>query len=129
MESLVIDGKHVIVQEDDAVLTVAFADRPDQPTTYLLLQRLISPTEQDKRLGHDKVYIELNEQSHSAYGGIKQVQLRNNRLLLRLDDKTASLLDADQDLEVELRSDAKEVANLHAQLKRLFAGQATTIES
>ncbi len=122
---LSINCKHLFIGEEDDILTIGFADKADEPTTYLLLQRSLLPSEQDKRLGQDKVYLELNEQIHSAYGGIKQVDLNDNRLLLVLDAKTADELGASTELEV--RVDEQMVADLRKQLGRLFAGQEVVV--
>ncbi len=122
---LSINCQHLFIGEDDDVLTIVFADKADEPTTYLLLQRSLLPSEQDKRLGQDKVYLELNEQIHSAYGGIKQVDLNDNRLRLVLDDETADGLGTSTGLEV--RVDEQMAANLRKQLGRLFAKQEVAV--
>jgi len=115
-----IDGQHVVINQDADVLTIAFANSPE-PESYLLLQRSLVPTNQDKRLGLDRVYIELNEQIHSAYGGIRRAQLQGDRLFLTLDSQTASKLGSDEHLEVKVNpSDAK---NLRTKLNELFADQ------
>ena len=124
----IINGQHLTVQENDGIMTIAFANNTDQPTVYLLLQRTLLPSEQDKRLGQDKVYVELNEQSQSAYGGIQRVQLQGKQLLLTLDDKTAYKLGSEHRLGVKIELDAQGVENLRKQLTHLFAGEEVIVE-
>lgn len=121
-----MEGQHVFIQEENGVLIVSFANRADKPTEYLLLQHLLSPSEQDKRLGQDKVYVEVNDQRHSAYGGIKQIKLKDDQLLFKFDEKIAFQLGIKPDLDLTIGM--QKIRDLRTQLSRLFAGQDTTID-
>src|SRR6266849_9598422 len=103
--STVLNGQHTYAQEQDGILTIGFADDLNQPSEYLLLQRSFMPSDQDKRLGHDRVHIELNDQYYSTYGGVKRVRLAGGQLFLSLDEKTAKALNSEAELEVALKLD------------------------
>jgi len=126
--STVLNCPHTYAQEEEGVLTIGFTDNVDQPSQYLLLQRSLTPSDQDKRLGHDRVHIELTDQGYSAYGGIWRVRLASDRLSLFLDEKMAQTLNCEAELEVTLKLDAQEAADLRKHLSRIFAGQSVTVE-
>ncbi|HWB01605.1 MAG TPA: Imm10 family immunity protein [Verrucomicrobiales bacterium] len=43
--------------------------------SYFLLSRALAPTQQDRRLGHDAVYIELSDQGLGCYDGVSAVSV------------------------------------------------------
>ncbi len=88
----------VTFQVEDGVALLGFADDEFNTRQYLLLQRTLNATDQDRGLSQDKVHIQLNERS--AYGDVEEAQLENGRLLLRLDHATARQISDGEAIEV-----------------------------
>ena len=88
----------VTLQNEDGVALLGFADDEFNTTQYLVLQRTVDATDQDRVLGQDKVHIQLNERS--AYGDVEEAQLEAGRLLLRLDHATARQISDGETIEV-----------------------------
>ena len=64
----------------DGYWQIAFADDPLHPTTYLICQNAFEYDDEDLRNGMDSHYVELNDQSQSAYGGVERVMLWRDRV-------------------------------------------------
>ncbi len=112
----------VSCSDDGNVVMVGFADQQHDTKAYILLQRSLHPTAQDRAAGEDDVYIEMDDQLHSAYGGIRSIVLSGDRLTVCLGDKTAALLRAQDILEVELSGAQGNRAQLADMLARLCSG-------
>lgn len=61
---------------------VGFADDAAMPNEYLVLQRPLHISDQDRNLGQDTYYFEISGQLDSGYGGIQQAILYSRRWLL-----------------------------------------------
>lgn len=82
----------VTVDETADHVMVAFADREDSPFQYLILQRALAPSDQDRRLGHDLVYLEVNDQLHSCYGGIDRLRITDREIVIDLSEDVVNSL-------------------------------------
>ena len=120
-----INGRFWHSGEENGVLVLGFADDKDQPSQYLLLQRTLAPSAQDRRLGQDGIHIEINDQSNSAYGGIRRVELKEDRIVLSLGESTARAIGSEENVEVVI--DPAKNDDLRDELARLFAGQNVEI--
>jgi hypothetical protein len=70
--------------EDDSFYMVGLADDADDPVDYIMIQRTLDPDPQDVELGLDQVYIELRDEDHSCYGGVKSVTLNPDSCVFSL---------------------------------------------
>ena len=61
-----LHASRITCRVEDGVAMLGFADDDINTTQYLLLQRTLEPDQQDRRLGMDKVHVELNSQIKSA---------------------------------------------------------------
>jgi hypothetical protein len=92
MEFHEFKAKFVSFQNEDGIVVVGFADDEFQTTQYVLLQRTLEPDEQDRKLGHDKVHVELDSQNRSGYGGIERIQMEGSALRFALNAKGSKFL-------------------------------------
>jgi hypothetical protein len=76
--------------EDENYRMIAIGDDPDDPDNYIILQTSIVPDEQDKELGIDGYYIELNGQEQSGYNLCQKVYWESNRLVFEFDIESCS---------------------------------------
>ena len=107
-------------QNEDGVALLGFADDQFNTTQYLVLQRTVDATNQDRVLGQDKVYIQLNERS--AYGDVQEAQLEEGRLVLRLDHATAAQIGNGETIEVEF-SRLTNLNSIASQLQLLIGSE------
>ena len=103
---------------DSSFVTAAFRGADSH---YLILSRDLQSTEQDAKLGHDQVYIELDEQIHSTYGGIAFGTLYPERLELALDNSGSGNVGTTT-ITVDFSLPPERLANLRDVIKSLFDG-------
>jgi hypothetical protein len=84
-----LDAKFVCTQSDDEVVMIGFADEQFNTGEYVLLQRTLKPSEEDKRLGQDSVHIEVNDQRYSGYGSVGSITLSRELVTISLEPATA----------------------------------------
>ena len=70
----------IIIQEVEEAIVLGLADDPSDPRNYLMFQK---PTGADSAKP-DEIYIELNDQSNSAYGAIAEIEIRTTSIDVRL---------------------------------------------
>jgi hypothetical protein len=115
-------AKHVSVTEEEEYIVVGFADDAYQPTSYILLQRAYEWDEQDRELGMDAVYIERDDQSNAAYGGITQIDVANEQVVIHLTPETAQILGTDREIYIDLSLVSNEDVEVYAGLQRVCEG-------
>lgn len=70
---------------------VAFAkEKKSNPKTYLILQRSIETTEEEKKLGQDNYYYEICGPDSSGYGGMVEAVLTRDNLTIKLSSHLAT---------------------------------------
>ena len=79
---------------------VGFADQQYETQTYVLLQRTLHPSEQDKAMGQDGVHIMVNDPSRSVYGGIKRIELLQDEVVIGLDPEAKSTVNAATEIRI-----------------------------
>ena len=105
---------------DEYSSMAAFGDEPRQPKNYVLLQRIVNPSQEDIELGHDQVHIEINGQERSEYGAIETCLLQDEELRIMLNEDSAKRLRVASDIRIELPSDADQMDELSTFLAQLF---------
>ena len=109
-------------QNENGVAVLGFADDELNTTRYVLLQRTLEPDQQDRSLGQDRVHIEVNDQSQSAYGDIEEAQLRTEGVTFRFDPTTAAKVSHGEAIEIAFEVTAPKLQEMAEQL-RLLIGQ------
>lgn len=67
------------------------AVRDDKSHDYFILQKSYEFDEQDRKLGMDTYYIEVNGQENSNYGGIRSVEISSNVVSVILTHEVSKL--------------------------------------
>lgn len=93
---------HTAVDNDDDALTVAVADAARHAKRYLMLQRAHKFDAQDRKLGMDRVWVEVEDEDRSCYGGIRSIVVREGTLIIVLDQSGEANLDIKGSIEVKL---------------------------
>ena len=71
--------------DQDSYYQVGLADDPQNPRSYILLQRAYAFDDQDRETGMDGHYIEINGQGCSSYKGCTRAVLKGSFLELYCD--------------------------------------------
>ena len=106
-------------QNENGVVLLGFADDEFNTTQYLLLQRTLGPDQQDRDLGMDRLYIELNDQARSAYGTVEEARLRMQGVTFRLDQATAATVSNGESIEIAFDVTAARLQEMAEQLRLL----------
>lgn len=118
----VMDAGYVTVTNEAEYLLVGFADDEYETKESLIFMRSHEYDEQDVALGMNQVYIERNDQGHSAYGGIQTFILLRNRARLCFDETTAHQLGITPRFEIRFAMNDTEFDDLKQGLRSLFEG-------
>jgi hypothetical protein len=70
----------IIIQEVEEAIVLGLADDPSDPRNYLMFQK----PGRASSAKPDEIYIELNDQSSSAYGAIAEIEIRTSSIDIRL---------------------------------------------
>ena len=87
--STLFTAQIAVAEDDGEAMFVYLADKEFGTEHYIDFQKMHNPSEDDRRLGHDRVYIEVDEQSRASYGGIEGIQLSETKLEIYLSEKAA----------------------------------------
>lgn len=116
----VLEAGYVYAEDDDEVLMVGFADRQVDTEHYLLLEgsKEIDPGDED---GMEGVYLEIDDQIRSIYGGIRSIELEEDVLTLHLEPHAAKQLRTGPTFVVRFEASPAERADMVKGLTALFA--------
>ncbi len=89
---------------------------------YLMFQLGNEFTENDRRLGQDQPYIEVNNQGWSWYGHIEHVQLRSNELIVQMDTEAQARMENDGVFVFRFSVSETDFRQVQQVLARIFAG-------
>jgi hypothetical protein len=94
-----------VVVPDPANESLSFADHPENPRHYLVIQRYDESP--DAILPDmENVYIERDDQQFGGYGGIEAVSLATDRLSLRLTPRMSKRMGDHEALSVRFGEDS-----------------------
>jgi len=94
---------YVVTYEDDGeIVTIGFAENAKNPNNYLIIEYSYEYDDQERSLGLDKLYLELNDQSRSTYGGLQHVSLNPKKLVFSFDPDALGKLKIEGQLSIEL---------------------------
>jgi hypothetical protein len=110
---------NVSVGEDEDCWFLALTDDGDIPVHYILIQRGRSFDEQDRSLGMDDLYYEINDQLNSFHGGVSHIALSRSTLILRLAEAVAQSRRLPTELSIGLALTMSEFEELRGALRRI----------
>jgi hypothetical protein len=97
-----LDAHLVYTQNDGETVMIGFARDPLDPNEYILLQRALHPLTENARLQPDGVYIEVNSQRFSGYGGVRSISLSQDLVTISLDAVAADALRIERAIHIQL---------------------------
>lgn len=115
-----LDVSTVSVVEEHGVLTVGFADHADSPRHWLLLQRMLKATKQDRDLGQDQLHLSNDVNGAGVYGGVIDASVSPNEVTLRLTGEARGRLKCDEELIVGIAGAQVDYPGLADALKRVL---------
>lgn len=120
MNSRSIERAFVSIEEDASGWVVSFADEEFNAREYLTLQREKSPTAQDVALGIDGYHIELGDQAHAGYGGIRRFELHNDHALVEFESDDPAVAEPGTTIEVTFSLRERQLNQLSRCLTKIF---------
>ena len=105
-------------QNDGEVAMVGFADHQYDTKAYVLLQRTLRPSSDDICRGWDDVHIMVDDETRSAYGGVKQITLHDEKqVLIEVSPATANHLGTGETISVNIANAQMDGGELAGMLK------------
>lgn len=120
------DATHIFSQDDGYMVMIGFADDEFEPTRFVILQKTHKYDDQDKKMGMDKIHIQVEDESRSKYGGINAVTIREGSIKISLSDDTKSALSIDGDIEAAVSTVHPAFEEVKSQLKRICTAEQIT---
>lgn len=120
------NATHIFAQDDGYVTMIGFADDEFEPSKFVILQKANVYDEQDKKMGMDKIHVQIEDESRSKYGGINAVQVSGDLISISLSDEAKSALSVDGDIEVILMPDHQNYSEVKNQLVRICKEEGIT---
>jgi hypothetical protein len=114
-----INAGFVYTQDDGEVVMVGFADEEYNTKEYVLLQRILNPSQEDKQHREDEVHIEVNDQRHSGYGGVRAIRLTRDSVTILLEPSIAEELRVESEIQVAISGTDLDLEALMRSLKFL----------
>ena len=108
---------------------IAFTDDAHRPTLYLICQNAFEYDEADVRNGIDSHYVECNDQSRSAYGGIERVALGRDRVYFTFAPEAGERLGLPCGLGLSFRLEDEAYAALTAHAARIFGDRLHAMDA
>jgi hypothetical protein len=112
---------------DDFIFVGVADDKDGQHWEASHLQRSLEFGGQDVALDLDQVYLERNDQSQGAYGGIQRVEMHLDRIRIAVSDRTTLRL-GDGEFEIALSLAPEEFDRLCRGLRIVFKGFGSLTE-
>ena len=109
----VLVASHVSVEDEGGVLAVYFRGATDGLNEYAMLQLETEPDEQSRSLRMDGIYFEINDQGHSGYNVIDEIEIRPDRFCFHFNSKAIRLAEADSPLIVQLSDEQGQDQHAH----------------
>ncbi len=116
-----LSAGYAYTQVDGEVAMVGFADHQHDTKAYVLLQRTLRPSADDVRRGWDCLHVTVDDERRSAYGGVQQIVLRGDRVLIDVSPATAKHLGTGETIVVNI-ADAQVNADELATMLKLVSG-------
>lgn len=109
--------------QNDGVFVLALAERPDGAGRHVILQKTIEPDEQDVELAWDTVYIEVEGEERSGYGGIRKVTLSDGEIRIDLNERGREFLGIDGKIVMHVPRHDQKVVGCVQEFSRCVDGE------
>ncbi|WP_198781890.1 Imm10 family immunity protein [Shewanella putrefaciens] len=113
------DATHIFTQDDGYMVMIGFADDELEPTKFVILQKAHEYDDQDKKMGMDKIHIQVADESRSKYGGINAVTIVEGVIRVSLSEDTKFALSIDGDIEAAVSREHPAFEEVKSQLKKI----------
>lgn len=120
VEKVGFEAAVISLTVDTSVRIAAFADSERDPQQFLVLQRAVSPTNEDQELGLDGLHLELGGQQQSAYGAVDGFKLSDQCLAIGLTEAAARRFGVDREVRVTLKVSEAEIDRIAAFLAQML---------
>src|SRR5438128_295352 len=88
------------VHSDDVAIRLAFADRNNEMGEHYFVMDRAENSQEEVLPDMENVYIERDDQGWGGYGGIEQVVLERNRLIVQLGPRMATRMGEHEQIRV-----------------------------
>ena len=112
-------ANHIFADDDGQAVTIGFANDAHDPSRSVILQLAHQFDEKDKNTGMDQLFVQIEDQGRSIYGGISSIEVRDNVLVLQLEKSAMVSLQIDDRIKIGLDEDHPNVDAAILQLEKI----------
>lgn len=94
-------ANHVFSDNDGEMCIVGFADDESNPSKFVIIQKLLAPTESERAMRLGGVHLQVEDESRSAYDAIESVQVEADRVKISLRQEVRAILKIDRDISID----------------------------
>ncbi|MEO7402761.1 MAG: Imm10 family immunity protein [Burkholderiales bacterium] len=120
MNSRSIERAFVSVEEDASGWLVSFSDQEFNARAYLTVQREKSPTQQDIALGIDGYHVDIDDQTHTGFGGILRFELHADRAFIEFESDDPAVTAPGATIEITFSLRERQLNQLSGCLTKIF---------
>lgn len=122
-----ITAKIAVASDEDEYLQVAFGEAEDGEGHYVLMQLAKEPDDQDRRLGLDGLYLEIDGQEQAGYGVVEQIEIAGSTVRIDLKSSALGLPPDSTPLEIACSIEADEFSEISTMLQKMGAISGTPV--
>jgi hypothetical protein len=97
---MIVKPQTASVSFDDGIHMIAF--HTNAPETYIIIQLCDAIDEQDKALGMDGVYLEINDQSHGGYNAIEQISCASDLIKITFSAQKLGFANGEDGIQISM---------------------------
>ena len=116
-------------ETDGTVCVIGWMADAQPDPEYVQLQYNFDPDEQDIELGMDTIYLEVNDQYWSLYGGIDHVRIEDSRIVMTLNQAGRDRLGIDDTIEIICEGDVSNYIESVRGLQNMLSSQTIPCEN
>jgi hypothetical protein len=120
------NARHIFVEDDDSMTMIGFADDEFSPSKFMLIQKASNVDERERAMGFEKLHIQIEDESRSRYGGITEIRVSSENLVVSLDQPARVALKIEGNVEIAFDPNHPVFERAISKLKKMCEREAVS---
>jgi Immunity protein 10 len=117
---------YIFVEDDDSMTRIGFADDEFSPSKLMLIQKASNVDERERAMGFEKLHIQIEDESRSRYGGITEIRVSSENLVVSLDQPARFALKIEGNVEIAIDPSHPVLERAISRLKKMCEREAVS---
>jgi hypothetical protein len=109
---MLVEADTVEIWGEKRVMQLYFSNDQSQQPQYVVLSRDLRPSDQDRRLGLDKLYLEVNDQGVSGYDAVQDILLLPGKVSILLEPSSQIAIECGHRIDITFDQACVEVQEI-----------------